>query len=230
MESSARAGATKTPWAWNGNWVTFPTNGRRACLAANPKQNLKFNFLNTPPTAPSFVFPELNTARLLLRGFQDTDFEAVAAMYAEPDFAQFITFNGQPYGIDMAWRTICTMAGHWVLRGYGFWAVEEKSSGALVGFVGPHYPADWPGQEVGWAIAKPHWGKGYATEAARAAIDYAARVLGWRHVIHVIHPDNVRSAAVALKLGSKPESTWVRNDKDLTLYGQDLYGQDLKAP
>jgi RimJ/RimL family protein N-acetyltransferase len=173
-------------------------------------------------TAPSFSFPELSTERLLMRGFGESDFDALVAMYAEPDFARFITFNGQPYGVGMAWRTICTMTGHWVLRGYGMWAVEEKSSRTLVGFVGPHFPADWPAQEIGWAIAKTHWGKGYATEAARAAMAYAAQTLKWRHVIHVINPENVRSAAVALKLGSKPEGTWQREGKELTLYGQDL--------
>lgn len=166
--------------------------------------------------------PVLSTARLTLRGFREDDFDAVAAMYADPDFARFITINGQPYGPEMSWRTLCTMTGHWTLRGYGMWALEEKASGILVGFAGPHYPAGWPDREVGWAVAKPHWGKGYATEAARAGIDYAANVLHWPHVIHVINPANARSIAVAERLGSKPERTWPRDGKELTLYGQDL--------
>ncbi len=64
-------------------------------------------------------------------------------------------------------------------------------------------PEGWPGTEVGWGIVRAHWGKGYATEAAAAAIDWVFEELGWDEVIHVIAPDNVASQRVAAKLGSK---------------------------
>jgi RimJ/RimL family protein N-acetyltransferase len=81
-------------------------------------------------------------------------------------------------------------------------SVIEKASGLWVGRVGPWVPEGWPGTEVGWAIAKPAYGKGYATEAATAAIDWAFEALGWTDVIHCIDPENIASQRVAERLGS----------------------------
>jgi RimJ/RimL family protein N-acetyltransferase len=164
--------------------------------------------------------PELTTARLRLRGFRAEDIDAVAAMYAEEEFARFITPEGKALTRPLSWRSMATMSGHWMLRGYGMWAVDEKSSGAMIGFVGTHFPEGWPAQEVGWAIAKPHWGKGYAVEAARASMDYAFTTLHWPRAIHVINPENARSISVALKLGSVRDGTWNRDGKELWLYAQ----------
>lgn len=166
--------------------------------------------------------PVHTTERLILRGFRESDVDAMTVIYSDPDVAQFITFDGKPQNREYAWRVMTNHTGHWGLRGYGMWGVEEKASGLLIGIVGPHFPETWPGQEVGWAIARSHWGRGYATEAARASIDYAARVLRWSHVIHVINPINVRSIAVAEKLGSRREGTWQRDEKELLIYGQDI--------
>jgi RimJ/RimL family protein N-acetyltransferase len=69
-----------------------------------------------------------------------------------------------------AWRQFAMLAGHWTLRGYGMWILEELSSGAFVGRVGLHFPEGWPDREVGWALARPYWGRGYALEAASAAL------------------------------------------------------------
>ncbi|MBL8630136.1 MAG: GNAT family N-acetyltransferase [Rhodospirillaceae bacterium] len=166
--------------------------------------------------------PTLMTAHLVLRGFREDDLDAVAEMYADNDYARFITPDGKPYTRAISWRTLCGFAGHWALRGYGFWGVEEKASRKLIGSVGCHFPEGWPAKEVGWSIHKAHWGKGYATEAARAALHYAANTLRWPHAIHVINPANVRSAAVAAKLGSVREDVWLRDGVELHLYGQDL--------
>ena len=70
------------------------------------------------------------------------------------------------------WRHMAFMVGHWQLRGYGPWAVEEKASGELVGRVGFLNPEGWPAFELGWTLARKFWGRGYATEAARRALDY----------------------------------------------------------
>jgi ribosomal-protein-alanine N-acetyltransferase len=114
------------------------------------------------------------------------------------------------------------LSGHWMLRGYGMWAVEVKESGVLAGYVGPFYPESWPDQEIGWTIAKPMWGHGYATEAAQAALTYARDTLKWPRVIHLIDPENVKSIAVAKRLGSQQDGEWVRNDKPLHIYAQSL--------
>ena len=164
--------------------------------------------------------PNLQTERLILREFCADDINAMANIYAEPDVARFITMDGKPQSRENAWRSMATMMGHRALRGYGMWAAEEKSTSQLVGFVGPHFPEGWPGQEIGWAIDKSKWGLGYATEAARASLDFAFTTLRWPRVIHIINPLNERSIAVAEKIGSRKDSVWTREGKELLIYAQ----------
>ncbi|MES1203011.1 MAG: GNAT family N-acetyltransferase [Pseudomonadota bacterium] len=99
------------------------------------------------------------------------------------------------------------MAGSWALLGYGMFSVIEKASGEWIGRLGPWRPAgeegSWPGTEIGWGLIRSAWGKGYATEGATAAMDFAVDVLGWTDIIHMIEPRNVASRKVAEALGSK---------------------------
>jgi RimJ/RimL family protein N-acetyltransferase len=103
----------------------------------------------------------------------------------------------------VAWRGFVAMAGSWAIQGFAMFSVIEKASGRWVGRLGPWMPEGWPGTEVGWSIVREAWGRGYATEGAVAAIDWAFEHLGWTEVIHTIAPDNVASQAVARKLGSR---------------------------
>lgn len=146
--------------------------------------------------------PELGTERLRLRAFREGDLDAVAAMCADPEVMRYLG-DGRTLEREDAWRQMAMLVGHWDLRGFGMWAVEERASGAYVGRVGLHYPEGWPGREVGWVIARAHWGKGYATEAARAAIDHALGTLGWPQTISLIYRDNARSIRVAERLGAR---------------------------
>lgn len=102
-----------------------------------------------------------------------------------------------------AWRYLCLMAGSWTIKGFGNFSVIEKSTGRWVGRIGPWQPEGWPGTEVGWALAREVWGRGYAVEGATAAMDWVFDALGWTEVIHCIEPGNVASTKVALKLGSR---------------------------
>jgi RimJ/RimL family protein N-acetyltransferase len=142
--------------------------------------------------------PTLETPRLILRPTAAEDFEAWAALMAD-DASHFI---GGPQPRSVAWRGFISVAGAWSIQGYSMFSVIEKASGLWVGRVGPWVPDGWPGTEVGWAIAKPAYGKGYATEAATAAIDWAFEALGWTDVIHCIDPENIASQRVAERLGS----------------------------
>jgi len=110
--------------------------------------------------------------------------------------------GGQVMDRALAWRHMAALIGHWHIRGYGFFSVEDRETGDWVGRVGPWYPEGWPAPEVGWTIAPEHWGKGYAVEAGQAAIRYAFDELGWERVVHVIVKGNQQSIAVAKKLGS----------------------------
>ncbi len=94
------------------------------------------------------------------------------------------------------------MAGAWYVQGFAMFSVIDKKSGEWLGRVGPWFPEGWPGPEVGWGIVSEHCGRGYATEAAAAAIDWAFATLNWHEVVHVIDVENAASQAVARKLGS----------------------------
>jgi RimJ/RimL family protein N-acetyltransferase len=150
--------------------------------------------------------PELRTARLTLRGFREADFEDYAAMVADPDVTRFLGY-GQPLARDEAWRQMATFAGHWLLRGYGVWAVEERATGRFVGRIGCWYPEGWPEPEIAYTLARPAWGHGFAREGAAAALRYARETLGLASVVSVIRPDNARSIRVATSLGAAPDGT-----------------------
>jgi RimJ/RimL family protein N-acetyltransferase len=144
---------------------------------------------------------QLHTDRLLLRQFRGQDLDAFAAIQANPDAARHIG-DGQTNDRDTAWRLIAMFLGHWTLRGHGQYAVEDRETGRFVGRVGLWHPEGWPGLEIGWLIDPRSWGRGYATEAARAVAASAFSDLGRDHVISLIHPANVASIRVATKLGA----------------------------
>jgi RimJ/RimL family protein N-acetyltransferase len=147
----------------------------------------------------------METERLVLRMFRDSDTDAYAEMLADPEVMRFL---GRPVPRAEAWRNMAMVVGHWHLRGYGMWAVEEKASGELAGRVGCWRPEGWPGLEVGWTLRRRFWGRGYATEAARASLDYAFTKLEQARVISLIAPENVNSVRVAERLGERPEGEW----------------------
>jgi RimJ/RimL family protein N-acetyltransferase len=165
--------------------------------------------------------PELRTERLLMRGWRDEDLDAYVPIAAHPDVYSALGRSDAPTPGDV-WREIAFWAGHWELRGFGHWLLEERGSGEIVGRAGLLQPPDWPGLEVGWTIAPGHWGRGYAPEAGRAACAWANDVLGARHIISLILPANTRSIRVAEKLGEKVEGRFQLRQFDMLVYGSDL--------
>jgi RimJ/RimL family protein N-acetyltransferase len=144
--------------------------------------------------------PTLETKRLLLRPTRREDFDAWASFAADEEAMRYLG-GSQPRSV--AWRNYLMMAGAWAIQGFALFSVIEKDTQRWVGRVGPWYPEGWPGTEVGWGIVRDRWGRGYAGEAAAAAIDWAFTTLGWGEVIHVIDVGNQASKAVAAKLGSR---------------------------
>lgn len=144
----------------------------------------------------------LETERLLLREFRPEDADAYAEMCADPEVMRYLSANGSVLSREEAWRQMAMFAGHWALRGFGMWVLEERATGAFVGRAGLHFPEGWPDRELGWTLRRAFWGRGLATEAARAAAAYAFDVLDWPHLISLIHPANVRSIRVAERLGA----------------------------
>ena len=143
--------------------------------------------------------PILETERLLLRVQQAGDFERYAEMLAHPSSLHI----GGPLLRHEAWRRFLQMPGAWMVQGFAMFSVVEKSSGRWMGQAGPWCPDGWPGTEIGYSFHMDARGKGYATEASAAAMDYAFDTLGWDEVIHSISPENTASQTVAQRLGSR---------------------------
>lgn len=159
----------------------------------------------------------LETERLLLREWREDDFESYARICADAEVMRYL--SGQPMSRAEAWRHLAFIVGHWHLRGYGHWAVEEKASGRLIGRMGFLNPEGWPGFEVGWTLGRDSWGKGYATEGARRMLDYAFGELGRGHVVSVIHPENRASIRVAEKMGERLEGETELLGNRVLVYG-----------
>ena len=158
-------------------------------------------------TLPRFDDPILETERLRLRPWREADIAPNTAMLGDPASGRFITADAKPVTDAWAgWRNAAIMAGHWMLHGYGMFVVEEKSTGAFVGRVGPWFPPGWPGFEVGWGIVRDFRGKGYALEAARGAITWSFATFELDRILHVIDCENAASQAVAKRLGAEKES------------------------
>jgi RimJ/RimL family protein N-acetyltransferase len=162
-----------------------------------------------PPLMPGVTLarldnPIIETKRLKLRKWCGSDVAANTAMLSDPGTARFITADGKPVTDELVgWRNAAIMSGHWVLNGVGMFVVEEKSSGKFAGRVGPWFPPGWPGFEVGWGISSEFRGRGYAVEAARAAIDWSFATFELNQIIHCIDRENTASQAVARRLGAE---------------------------
>lgn len=160
---------------------------------------------------------EIVTERLHMRLFRPEDFEAHARINADPEVMRFLPPG--PMTRVEAWRQMAQYVGHWQLRGYGMWAVVERSTGELLGRIGLLNPEGGLGFEVGWALARRAWGKGFAFEGAQAAVRHAFTAVGRDHVIAVIHPENVRSIRVAERLGGAREREAEVAGVPLVIYG-----------
>jgi RimJ/RimL family protein N-acetyltransferase len=166
-------------------------------------------------TLASSQGPVIETERLKLRPWCDADIVPNTAMLGDPLSARFITSDGKPITDEfVGWRNAAIMAGHWALHGVGMFVVEEKQTGRFVGRVGPWLPRGWPGFEVGWGVASGFRGKGYAVEAARAAIDWSFASFELDQIIHCIDRENTASQAVARKLGAEKQG-------QIDLFGHD---------
>ena len=147
--------------------------------------------------------PAIETPRLILRGWRPGDFAPYAQMLADPETARFMTRRGEPYRKAEVWSEMAFLVGHWQLLGYGMFVVEERATGAFLGRAGPLAPEGWPGFEIAWGLAPSARGKGYATEAAQAAMDWAFRTFPPERIISIIHPQNAASQRVAERIGER---------------------------
>jgi RimJ/RimL family protein N-acetyltransferase len=147
--------------------------------------------------------PTLATERLRLRLPGLEDLPAFTSMGADTGVMEFLN-DGKPLSDYESWLRLAGVMGHWALLGYGLFAVEETATAAVIGRIGLLRPPTWPALELAWTLARPAWGKGYATEASAAAREWAKVTLAPDRLVSLIHPMNHRSIRVAEKLGARP--------------------------
>lgn len=152
----------------------------------------------TAPRVALTGIPVLETQRLRLRAPELADFEPFAAYLA----SERSVFTGGPMHRNLAWRSLAAALGHWALRGYGVFVIEDRATGLALGTTGPFFPEGWPEPEIAWTLWNPQAeGRGIAREAALAARAFAYDTLGWSTAISMIGAGNTRSAALARRLG-----------------------------
>jgi RimJ/RimL family protein N-acetyltransferase len=156
---------------------------------------------------PAVEVPVIETSRLRLRGHRLDDFVDCAAMCADPIVIRHI--GGKPFSEEEVWAKLLRYVGHWSLMGFGYWAIEEKSSGSFIGELGfadfkrDIEPSLRGVPELGWALASRAHGEGYATEAVCAAVAWGESRFGSARTVCIIHPENLASIRVAEKCGYK---------------------------
>jgi len=155
----------------------------------------------------TLTIPTLETKRLTLRAPSAADFPAFAEFYA----SERSKFVGGPASPEASWRNLASEIGHWALRGYGRWAVVEKSSDRFCGIVGLWCPLGWPEPEIGWDLMAGFEGKGYATEAALAARAFAYGTLHWSTAVSLVTKENAASRAVAQRMGAARDGTFTHD-------------------
>ena len=156
----------------------------------------------------TFATSSVETARLLLRVPQLADAEALMAILWDPEVVEQrqVTLREPPGGLDLALKNINAMLGQWERRGYGQWSVIEKATGQVIGCVGYYHPQrPWPGVDLGWAVERSRWGRGFATEAATVALGWIWQSTQIDRVVSLIAPGDLRSIRIATKIGERFE-------------------------
>ncbi|WP_428029656.1 GNAT family N-acetyltransferase [Ancylobacter sp.] len=165
--------------------------------------------------------PTLTTARLTLRPHRAEDFNAYAAMWAEPAVVRFI--GGAPFSREAAWSRFLRHPGLWQFLGFGAFAVEERASGAFIGEAGFHdfrralSPSIEGTMEAGWVFAGAAQGKGYAQEAMAAALGWADAHRAETRITCMIEPTHAASLHVAGTLGFRHSADGLYNGHPMVL-------------
>ncbi|MFQ6547274.1 GNAT family N-acetyltransferase [Aestuariibius sp. 2305UL40-4] len=164
------------------------------------------------------MIPTLTTERLTLRAPHLADFEAFADHCASPR----ATFEDGPLDRDAAWGEFAAAAGSWLLHGFGAWSIEDSVTGDYLGEVLIQQPPAFAEPELGWTLMAQAEGKGIASEAARAARNWAFATLNLPTLVSYISKDNTRSIALAERLGATRDATAPAPAKDDLVYRHEV--------
>jgi RimJ/RimL family protein N-acetyltransferase len=158
---------------------------------------------------------EIRTERLIMRGWRESDLAPWAAMNADPEVRRYL---GPLLTFEQASAWMLNLQDDLDRYGFGFWALEVRVSGEFIGFTGLQTVDEempFTGVELGWRLARPAWGHGYATEAALAALSYGFGVMGLPEIVAVSVAGNLRSQAVMRRIGMTSDPAEDFDDPDV---------------
>lgn len=156
------------------------------------------------------------TERLRCRQWEVGDLEAIFAVYSDPDAMRWVG-EGEPITREQCEQWLTVTAANYEKRGYGMFALEERASGMVVGFCGLVHPGGQEEAEVKYALMRSHWGRGLASEAIPALLDYGHRAHELTEIIATVHPDNLASQRVLVKSGLQKSAERCNDDGSTTL-------------
>ncbi len=151
----------------------------------------------------SVTIPVLETRRLILRGPEPEDYPSFKSTFT----SYRARFMGGPLNPYETWMLYAAEIGHWQIRGYGMWMIQDKDTDRTYGMAGGWKPAMWPEAEIAWVIWPEVAGRGIALEATHAAREYFYRTLGWETAVSYIDPKNLDSIRLAERLGARRDKT-----------------------
>ncbi len=164
------------------------------------------------PFENSFV---IETERLRLRMLRDSDLDDLAALFADPEVMRYVG-TGEPCDRAEAQKALTSIIAHWNRHGFGRWAIEDKATKEFVGYGGLRSLFGTP--EVVYHFARRHWGKGFATEMARASLNFGFNVKGFDHIVAIAKPGNAASIHVMEKIGMRFEKQTSYYDIEVVQY------------
>jgi RimJ/RimL family protein N-acetyltransferase len=158
---------------------------------------------NTETERPApFVADEVETARMCLRMFTLEDFDDLCRIASDPEVIRYIG-SGKPLVREEVFYNLTSIINGFRRRGFGRWAVVKKETGALIGYCGLSLGNEEIGVELAYLLARSEWGKGLATEAARASLRYGFEHLKLDSIAALTRPENLRSRRVMERLGMR---------------------------
>lgn len=148
--------------------------------------------------------------------FKNSDWRDLHEYYSDEHCIRYTV--GRVLEEHETWREVAIRTGHWLLHGYGPYAIEEKSSRKVIGMAGLWHPLEWPGPEITWHLSRKYFGKGFAGEATQAVLKMTRQYVPEVSFVSVIHPDNRASIKLAVALNAKFEKMIKFRNTDHCLY------------
>ena len=171
----------------------------------------------------------ISTERLDVRPLRQADLGTILDLYADPDAMRWA--GGPTIDVEEGERRLQRLIDHQEEYGFSLWAVVERESGSVIGDCGLiHYAFKGPEIELGYRLKVPYWGRGYATEAARAVLAHGFEEVGLDRIVAVTHPDNVASQRVLEKIGMRREGFSEYDGKKVFYFVAEAERGDARAP